>query len=148
MSTVIIGEITTNAANYDSRIFSVRSSKPIEDLSEYVRRIRAAKDLSTTDVENNSGRKISDAYVTQIENRRVKNVSPEKLKALAKGLGITEDEIFAVARGQAPEDSEKFKDSRFALLSLKFDKIPPDQRVNVEALIELLDRELDRLGKN
>lgn len=31
----------------------------------------------------------------------MKNVSPEKLQALAKGLGVPEDEIFAIARGKS-----------------------------------------------
>jgi len=57
--------------------------------------------LSTPEVERQSGGRITDAYVSRIENGYVKNVSPEKLQALAKGLGVLEDEIFAVARGKS-----------------------------------------------
>lgn len=86
--------------DYDSK-FTPVNSKRIETLPDYVRRIRIEKRLSTVDVEKQSGNRISDSYVTRIENGYVKNVSPEKLQALAKGLGVTEDEIFAVVRGKS-----------------------------------------------
>lgn len=75
------------------------SSESREGLADYVRRVRREKGLSTLDVERNSGNRITDGYVSQIENGYVKNVSPEKLTALAKGLDVLEDDIFAVARG-------------------------------------------------
>jgi transcriptional regulator with XRE-family HTH domain len=78
-------------------------SRNTESLADFVKRIRHEKSFSTTDVERQSRRGgakgISDAYVTRIENKYVTNVSPEKLKALARGLGESEDAIFAVARG-------------------------------------------------
>lgn len=52
-------------------------TKQVENLRDYVRRVRREKGLSTTEVERRSGRKISDAYVTKIENdESLKNVSP------------------------------------------------------------------------
>ncbi len=70
-----------------------------ETLAEYVRRVRIDKNLSSGDVSRQSLGAITDSYVNRIENALVKNVSPEKLQALAKGLGIIESEIFRVARG-------------------------------------------------
>lgn len=101
LSTTSLGDFLPNLGDYHNSLRSVESSKNIEPLADYVRRVRHEKRLSTTDVENQSGGAISDAYVTRIENGYVKNVSPEKLAALAKGLGISEDEIFAVARGKS-----------------------------------------------
>jgi transcriptional regulator with XRE-family HTH domain len=100
MSTTVIEEALTVGKDYDSRLFSVSSSNQ-ESLADYVRRVRSEKNLSTPDVERQSGGRITDAYVSRIENGYVKNVSPEKLQALAKGLGVPEDEIFAVARGKS-----------------------------------------------
>jgi transcriptional regulator with XRE-family HTH domain len=74
--------------------------KPMESLGDFVRRVRRENRLSTTDVEKRSGGRISDAYVTRIENGQVKNVSGEKLAALAKGLGITEPMLFSLVCGQ------------------------------------------------
>jgi transcriptional regulator with XRE-family HTH domain len=103
VSTTFLGKYLHSVGSYCSSLLSVESRNP-EKLGDYVRRIRLDKGFSTTDVERNSrsggAQGISDAYVTRIENGYVTNVSPAKLRALAKGLQVTEDEIFAVERGQ------------------------------------------------
>lgn len=76
-----------------------------ETLQAYVRRVRTEKKLSTVDVEAASLNTISDAYVSMIENGTAKNPSPEKLIALAKGLGVVEEEVFRVARGLSPRSN-------------------------------------------
>jgi transcriptional regulator with XRE-family HTH domain len=137
-------ESLNTVTTYNSKFSSVKSKKS-EKLADYVRRVRAEKGLSTTDVEKRSGFLISDSYVTRIENGYVKNVSLEKLHALARGLGVPPEQLIAIARGKSPDDDPDFIKSRFAELALKFDRVPEDKRVNVEALVQLLDRELDRL---
>lgn len=76
--------------------------QPVEDLADYVKRVRHDRGLSQRDVEFKSGNKISKGYIGQIENREVlgQSVTPQKLQALAVGLGVSEDEIFAIARGK------------------------------------------------
>ena len=69
-----------------------------DDLAMYVARILQEKRLSLHDVQVMSGRKITDAYVSSIVRGRARNLSVDKLKALARGLGVDEDEIFRVAR--------------------------------------------------
>lgn len=76
-----------------------------ETLSKFVKRIREEKNLSTSDVQKASDNRISDAYVSQIENGNVRNVSLEKLTALANGLDIPEVDIIQVALG-LPDDLE------------------------------------------
>jgi transcriptional regulator with XRE-family HTH domain len=132
---------------------NVLSSKQIvvtkerESLADYVRRVRREKDLSLNDVRIQSGYQIVNSYVSRIENGQVINVGLEKLRALAKGLGVSEEELFSVARGKLPSEDPEFNKSRFAELALKFDRLPPDSRIDVEALINLLDRELERLAR-
>jgi transcriptional regulator with XRE-family HTH domain len=75
-------------------------SQKIESLADYVRRVRSEKRYSLPEVERRSGGLISNAYVSRIENGQAVNPTPEKLKALAKGLGVSEEEIFNVARGK------------------------------------------------
>lgn len=72
-----------------------------ESLADFIRRIRAEKNLSLSDVVTRSGNLISNGYISQIENHYVKSVTASKLKALAKGLGISYEEISAIAGGQA-----------------------------------------------
>lgn len=116
-----------------------------ETLPDLVRRTRKDKRLSTPDVERLSGFNITDGYVSQIENNAVKNVSPEKLKALAKGLGITEEEVFAAARGKTPNKNAVI-DEKFELISLKFGELKGSNKAKAEVLIEVLERELERLS--
>lgn len=96
-----------------------------EALPDFIRRVRSEKGLSTADVEKNSGFTVTDGYVSHIENGRVKNVSPEKLRALAKGLQISEDVIFAVARGEAGK----------ARIPLTDEELSPELAANVELLV-------------
>lgn len=70
-------------------------------LAEYVRRIMGLKSLTQRDIEDLSGGTITSAYVASILTGRAKNLSVEKLKALALGLGVEADELFHVALGQS-----------------------------------------------
>jgi transcriptional regulator with XRE-family HTH domain len=80
-------------------------------LADFVRRTRVEKRLSLNDVARQSGHQISNAYVSKIENGYVTNPSPKKLRALAKGLRESEDEVFAIARGV--HEPAGFSESRF-----------------------------------
>lgn len=123
-------------------------TKPREDLADYVRRIRQEKGLSVQEVENTArraGLKISRSYVSQIENRYILSVTSAKLQALAKGLGVTEDEIFAVARGKSPADEPDYKNWKFASLFDDAQKLTPEQMKEFEHLMEITRREVQRM---
>lgn len=78
------------------------SKQGTNGLAQYVARVLKEKRITLHDVQVMSGWTISDAYVGSIIRRRARNPSVEKLRALARGLGVDEDEIFRVARGLAP----------------------------------------------
>jgi transcriptional regulator with XRE-family HTH domain len=75
------------------------TKKRTDGLSNYVARVLKEKRLSLRDVQVMSDSRITDAYVGSILRGRASNPSVEKLQALARGLGVDEDEIFRVARG-------------------------------------------------
>ena len=102
MSTIIFSESLTAFSPNDSSVFAV-DTKRSETLADFVQRVRNEKGFSLTDVQRQSGDQITDAYVSRIENGHIKNVSPEKLKALAKGLRVSEDEITDIVFGKSPE---------------------------------------------
>ena len=77
-----------------------------EDLSRYVRRILAEKRLSFRDVQRASSGGITQGYVGALVNGRYANPSVEKLKALARGLGESEETLFRVARGLSLSSEE------------------------------------------
>lgn len=144
-STIMIRKSRRIVIADDSKLFPV-NSKSKESLADYVRRVRAEKKLSTTDVERQSGNKISDSYVTRIENSYVKNVSPEKLQALAKGLGVSEEEIFAIARGKSLGESETV-DAEMALFASRVKKLTPQQKRDFQIAWRMANELLDRLER-
>lgn len=79
--------------------------KRADGLAMYVARVLREKRRSLYDVQVMSGWKITGAYVSSIVRGRARNLSVDKLQALARGLGVDEDEIFRVARRGTDYDS-------------------------------------------
>jgi transcriptional regulator with XRE-family HTH domain len=71
----------------------------IEDLSRFIRRTMSQKQLKVRDVELQSGGTISNGYVSGVMSGSVTNLSIDKLKALARGLGIDVHEILDIICG-------------------------------------------------
>lgn len=143
MSIDILRISSNTLGNKFTKIFPV-DNKSLEALPDYVRRIRKEKGLSTTQVETNSrkggAKGVSNAYVSQIENGYIQNVSPDKLKALAIGLVVSEEEIFAIARGK-PLDKKELINERFTRLAEEYVFLTDQERRAVDSLllaIELL----------
>jgi transcriptional regulator with XRE-family HTH domain len=78
-----------------------------EKLGDYVRRVMRQKQLKLRDVERRAGGEITNGYISGIINGRIKNVSLDKLKALAKGLEVDVYELFSAAMGDAPPLTEQ-----------------------------------------
>lgn len=72
-----------------------------ETLGDYVRRVRNEKRLSLREVSLRSGGQIANSHISRIESGEARGVSVDKLRSLAKGLGVPEDELFSVARGRS-----------------------------------------------
>jgi transcriptional regulator with XRE-family HTH domain len=77
-------------------------------LSEFVRDVMKTKNLSFRDVERISNGTISYGTVAAIKNKISGDVKNETLVALAKGLGVPEEQIFNVARGLPPVNDDHF----------------------------------------
>ena len=112
-----------------------------EELKEYVKRILNQKKMTLRDVQERSGGDITQAYVGAIVRGRHSNPTIEKLKVLARGLGVDEEELFRVARGLPnPEPSyDRAYDSRqtFVFLELM-------QRILVNSdLMEIVEELVD-----
>jgi transcriptional regulator with XRE-family HTH domain len=78
-----------------------------EELSRYVKRVMADKKLSLRDVQRRSGDRITQGYVGAIVKGKYGNPTIQKLKALARGLGVDEEEVFRVARGASRAEKAK-----------------------------------------
>ena len=98
-----------------------KTSKP--GLSRYVERVMKEKHLSRRDVKLRSGGEITDSYVSGIISGTAKNLSVDKLKALARGLRVREIELIRVAFGLSDERvSRRAADQSHNLLLLDITK--------------------------
>jgi transcriptional regulator with XRE-family HTH domain len=109
-----------------------------EDLADFVRRVRKEKGLSTRDVANESNGRISYGYVSQIENRQVlgSGVSPARLVALARGLGVPDEEVFAIATGKPLAEVEALKGQ---LVSM-FEQLPIERQEDIMLIVSSFHR--------
>ncbi len=68
-----------------------------DSLSRYVKRIMEDKHLSQRDVRLMSEGKITESYISGIINGTATNLTIDKLKALARGLGVPDQEVVRAA---------------------------------------------------
>ena len=115
---------------------STRKQRSVANsLPDYVRRVRHERNLSLTAVSARSGGKIGKTHINRIENGLVRDVSLPKLRALAKGLGVPEDELLAVVRGKFPSTHSKAEEAR--LLNC-FRHLSPDRRQDILKMLRAL----------
>jgi transcriptional regulator with XRE-family HTH domain len=107
-----------------------------ERLSDFVRRIRREKNLSLSDVSKQSarfGKLIAASYVCRIENEPKRRPSPDRLAALANGLGVPVEELLARAIDIAlPGDSN----DELELLT-RFRKLSPERKADVFRIVDM-----------
>ena len=111
-----------------------------ESLADYVKRIRNSARLSLLDAVRQSARsgyKIAGSYVSRIENGVVRNPSKDKLIGLAKGLGVPEEEVFAVARGKSLDEPT----AREQRLLSYFRELPRERQDDFMRIVHTLHRE-------
>ena len=111
-----------------------------ESLADYVKRIRNGARLSLSDVERQSARggyKIAGSYVSRIENGVARNPSKDKLMGLARGLGVAEEELFAIARGKSLDEPT----AREQKLLAYFRELPRDRQEDFMRIAQTLHRE-------
>lgn len=111
-----------------------------EPLGDFISRIRNEKGLSCTDVSKQSarfGKPISASYVNRIENKRIKDPSPDRLRALAHGLGIPAEDLLARAAGLVTPGDQ----SEELHLVTRFRELSADRRVVVLNIVEMFHSE-------
>jgi transcriptional regulator with XRE-family HTH domain len=106
-----------------------------ESLRDYVRRIISEKGLNYREVSRRTGGAISHATVGDIVNGVSKDVRTATLRSLAKGLGVSEDEVFAVARGKEAEGELSLDELH---LLHCFRAIPPERRTDALGYLDML----------
>jgi len=108
-----------------------------ESLADFVRRVRQERGWSLEEVQRRSGNRIGRTYINRIEIGESTNPSPRKLQALARGLDVLEEELFARVRGVVRSEADGLEEK----LLLKFRQLPPEWRKDLIGILDLLHRE-------
>ena len=113
-------------------------------LKEYICRLLKENRLTLKDVEQRSEQKISVSYLRNIILDGMNNLTIEKIKALACGLRVSPQEIFAVLEDQAVTERRQFKSSLFAALYYKYKFLAQESKEELHLFIKLVACEIDR----
>jgi transcriptional regulator with XRE-family HTH domain len=119
--------------------FALMKGSGQETLAEFVLRVRRDKRLSLNDVAERG--KISNAYVSKIENGLSIKPSLPRLRALAKGLEVDPEELIAVANGKPLDEASKLK-IRFSSLLDHIEQLKPSDKEFVLRGLEALDAQV------
>lgn len=114
-----------------------------ETLRDYVCRVIEAKGLTETGVSRNSGGGISRSSVSDIVTGKRICSTLSKLQALARGLGVAEEEIIARARGVRSTVSRERSLGIFTRLHTKYLELNNDDKGTILTLVEMLEHEID-----
>jgi transcriptional regulator with XRE-family HTH domain len=108
----------------------VRGWSPLPD---YVRRLRHERNSWLACALTRG--KIGKTHINRIENGLVSSISLAKLRALAVGLGVPDDEIIAVAQGKVPHTQAKADEAR---LLIYFRHLSPERQSDVLEMLRAL----------
>lgn len=112
-------------------------------LADYVRRTKEQKRLTYDEIASRAGLSIS--TVNEIANNKHGNVTAPTLLALAKGLGVPEQEIIDIAMGNPAKEDSDWRESTLYELYKRTKTADKTKKKLVDEVIQML---LDRLEKD
>lgn len=123
-----------------------------ESFANYVREQmrKGERDWSTHEVARRAtaaGFRLSSGTVSNILNCRVKDVSEDKLRALAKVFGAPEAEVFAAYHGTTATDENTIRNQRLAALAVNAEQLSPENMPKFEALMDYVEHTVRQMLK-
>jgi transcriptional regulator with XRE-family HTH domain len=126
----------------------------MEELAAYLHDVMKAKGIKGVDIEARSGGKITNSYISDIMHGNTKNISVEKVNALAEGLGVDSFEVFQAASGNRVVQGKDSWPSYTLLLAMQSVIQNPDLTVILKtvlnwkpAKIKALRKQIEGAGK-
>ena len=104
----------------------------------------ADSNLTQTEIAERARKKgyaISQNYISKIISGIAQNISVEKLKALAAGLNVPEEEIFGIARGGRSE--EKIHNGMALSIFARYSQLSEQDKADLITWLRALDREIE-----
>jgi transcriptional regulator with XRE-family HTH domain len=118
------------------------SRKQDEELADYLRQ-KLNEGATLRGVEERSQGGITHSYLSKLLSGAASNPSRDKLKAIALGLGVSEDEVFAAAQGRIRSESEVF-DSEIYLMLKGYDELADKDKSELLPTVRMLSAEIRR----
>jgi transcriptional regulator with XRE-family HTH domain len=88
------------------------------ELAALLRDLRAAKGLSLREVEEATGQAVSNAYLSQLENGRIKKPSPNVLHSLAEVYAVPYEGLMEKAGYLQPSKDGRGRRTRLAVFAI------------------------------
>jgi hypothetical protein len=99
--------------------------------------------LSFKNVEMRSRGRISHSYVHRITSGQTKNLAVEKIRGLAAGLGVAEEEVFGVVCDTSSAVRIDFQMNALAEIYRRYESLLQADKRRLKPLLEMVDREID-----
>lgn len=120
------------------------SRKQPEDLADFLRqKMLNDPDLTLRKIAERSDGGVTHSYLSKILSGAASNPSISKLRAIAKGLGVTYEEVAAATGGKSLTVAESF-DGEFAVLFKGFHDLSPEDQTEMMAMVRMLATEVER----
>ena len=108
-----------------------------ESLPDYIRRVVNEKGLTYREVARRSGGGITAPSISAIISGQTRNIKSSTITALAKGLGVSAEEVFAIARGKSTSGDLQLNEIR---LLEYFRLLPADKQDDALIILEAISR--------
>ena len=102
--------------------------------------------LNPYDVARRSGDRISHTTVRNITSRHVREIKDETMEVLSDVLDIPLRRMYALSRNEG-EVVESTYEERFRDMALKFERLDEGEKMAMEDIIAMVERELERRGR-
>jgi transcriptional regulator with XRE-family HTH domain len=116
-----------------------------KELADYLRNKINGKGWSYRDVAGRSGGLISHSAVADIINEKYSEISTTTIKGLAVAFNVEETEIISIASGNLVKADPEHQGNRLAMIGLRFNNLPADRQPQAVPIIDILEREIERL---
>lgn len=100
--------------------------------------------MTLAEVELRAEGGISDSYVSSIIKGGITNLSIQKLKALARGLGVEETHLLSAACEVFWPCTADFYESEFGKLFYKYQSMTDTHKQELLTVLAMLDHEIER----
>lgn len=118
------------------------SRKHDEELADYLRQ-KLNEGATLRGIEEHSEGSITHSYLSKLLSGAASNPSRDKLKAIALGLGVPEDEVFAAAQGRMRSESEVFNSEIYLMLK-GYDELLDTDKAELLPTVRMLSAEIRR----